>query len=147
MNGRRCPNCGEHVDNNSLTCPKCFKEIPRDVPVSSEPRARGTDAKNGRNTNKNLAVILALIPAFFGLLGLGQIYRDPTKSKGYILLVIGAVIFVPFVLLFLTMMHSGFLSALLIFIMELVLFLIYVGVALYALVDIALGSMLKMFRI
>jgi hypothetical protein len=147
MNGRRCPHCGEYVDNNSLTCPKCFKEIPRDIPVSSEPRTQSTDPKSGRSINKNLTVLLALIPAFFGLLGLGQIYREPRESKGYILLAIGVVIFVPFVLLFMTMIHSGFLSALLIFVMELVLFLIYVGVALYALVDVALGSVLKMFRI
>jgi hypothetical protein len=147
MSGRKCPNCGEYVDNNSLTCPRCFKEIPRDVPVSSEPRAQSTDAKGGRTVYKNLTVVLALIPAFFGLLGLGQIYRDPTKPRGYVLLAIGVVIFVPFVLLFLTMIHSGPLSALLIFVIELVLFLIYVGVALYALVDVALGSVFKLFRI
>lgn len=90
---RRCPYCGELVPNNSLTCPKCYKKIP----VEPEPVKDTGGAQPGRSArgyNKTLALILSVIPAFIGLLGLGLIYRDPRRKRGYVALVFGLVIFV-----------------------------------------------------
>jgi hypothetical protein len=140
------------VDNNSLTCPKCFKEIPRDVPTASEPRSEDTRSNPnnaGRKINRSVTLVLAVIPALFGLLGLGQIYSNPNNLKGFKLLGLGLIIFIPFAFLFLTLINSdnGILSAFLIFLVDLVLFLVYVGVAAYSFLDAVFGSFLRVFGV
>ena len=72
MADRRCPNCGELVPAFSLTCPKCYRSIPREEP---EGRYRIIDddrAPTPRMTNRRLVLILSILPAVFGLFGLGN---------------------------------------------------------------------------
>lgn len=90
MSDRRCPNCGELVPSNSLTCPSCYKEIPRDAVVyeihedDDGPSGR---SGAGKDKNRTLTLILALL-GVFGFMGLGQIYQGHHR-KGSIFLVIG----------------------------------------------------------
>lgn len=99
MADRRCPNCGELVPSNSLTCPKCYKRLPKEPePVRKEERR---ESGGKREYSRRIAVLLCLIPGLFGLLGLGLVYRNPRQKRGYIALVIGFLVFVAAV--FLTM--------------------------------------------
>lgn len=38
-------------------------------------------------------LILSIVPAFVGLLGLGLIYKYPTRKRGYIALLLGLLVF------------------------------------------------------
>ena len=89
---RYCPKCGEPVPPNSLTCPKCYAKIPAE-PVKKESRSQDSGGP-GRSNNGRVRMALAIIPGFFGILGLGQIYRNYRQLKGYIFLVLGLVFFV-----------------------------------------------------
>ncbi len=87
---RYCPKCGEPVPSNSLTCPKCYTKIPPEpVKVTNDSGSSGTAKK----PDKGLRLLLTIIPGFFGILGLGQIYRDYTSIKGYIFLLVGMALF------------------------------------------------------
>lgn len=91
MADRRCPYCGELVPSNSVTCPKCYKKIPTEPePVRRE---RRSSEGGGRTPNRTVALLLAIIPGFFGLLGLGLIYRNPRQKRGYLALVLGLLVF------------------------------------------------------
>ena len=93
MADRRCPYCGELVPSNSLTCPKCYKRIPKEPePAPRREERRETGGK--RDYSRKIAVFLCLIPGLFGLLGLGLVYRNPRQKRGYIALVIGLLVFV-----------------------------------------------------
>ena len=48
-------------------------------------------SKSGKSRQTRLA--LTIIPALFGVLGLGQIYRDHKASKGYFFLITGLLFF------------------------------------------------------
>lgn len=85
---RYCPKCGEPVPSNSLTCPKCYAKIPPEPVVSREE----TETKRTRK-KFDTQILLSLIPGFFGILGLGQIYRNHSDVKGYLFLIIGAILF------------------------------------------------------
>lgn len=63
---RRCRGCGAQVPVNSLTCPKCYREMPREVGDAPERDPR-------------IALLLALIPGIIGLWGLGHIYMGLTE--------------------------------------------------------------------
>ena len=82
---RYCPKCGEPVPSNSLTCPKCYTKIPPE-PAKTEKKSGGTDAKGKSNT---IRMILSIVPGFFGILGLGQIYRNYKQKRGYVFLLLG----------------------------------------------------------
>ena len=93
---RRCPHCGEAVPSNSLNCPKCFKSIPReefkikdDIRAGSIPHDRSPSV---HRVNIKIVILLALIPAAIGFMGLAQIYEKET-SKGVKFLIIGFIIF------------------------------------------------------
>lgn len=99
MAERRCPYCGELVPSNSITCPKCYKRIPNEPePVSNESVQKKT---RGGGRSRTIALILSLVPALVGLLGLGLIYRNPKGKFGWFSLAFGIMFFVA--ALFLTM--------------------------------------------
>ena len=96
---RRCPYCGELVPSNSITCPKCYKKIPKEP----EPARRESkpEQREKKGYSRKLAILLSIIPAFVGLLGLGLIYVNPRRKRGYIAFALGLLFFVMAV--FLTM--------------------------------------------
>lgn len=147
MSQRKCPHCGELVQSNSLTCPKCFKSIPREESVdTSEYVINDEKGKRTGSKSPNLTAFLAIFPAFVGILGLGMIYQDPRSSKGYWFLIAGLILFLPFLALFFTMLDSGFLSAILLFIALVIIILIYISAAIAAFVETMFGSIFKVFR-
>ncbi|WII07335.1 hypothetical protein PED39_07015 [Methanomassiliicoccales archaeon LGM-RCC1] len=88
---RYCPNCGEAVPSNCLTCPKCYAKIPAE-PVKNERRQE--EQRTGSNgKNQSIRRILAIVPGFFGILGLGHIYMDYKQPRGYKFLIVGLVFF------------------------------------------------------
>lgn len=93
MADRRCPYCGELVPSNSITCPKCFKKIPKEPePVREEGREKPRQER-GRHYNRTVALGLSLIPGLVGFLGLGLIYSNPRKKRGYFALALGLLFF------------------------------------------------------
>lgn len=141
MNQKRCPHCGEYVQNSSLTCPKCFREIPRGS-VSTE-RAAKEDKKGKQRKVSSAAVLLSVIPPFAGLLGLGIIYSDPRSRTGYGFLAAGLLLFICALALFFVIRNSGFFSAVLSFAALAVVLVLYVLAALAALIETLFGSVLK----
>ncbi len=93
MADRRCPNCGERVPSNSITCPKCFKKIPNDPEPVRESNGSGSSSRTGKDRSRTVMLILSIVPAFVGLLGLGLIYKYPTRKRGYIALLLGLLVF------------------------------------------------------
>jgi len=86
---RYCPKCGEPVPSFSLTCPKCYAKIPQ------EPAARPQeDSQKTEKKGSQASLLLSVIPGFFGLLGLGHIYRDYKDGKGYFFLIVGLILFI-----------------------------------------------------
>lgn len=145
MTQRTCPHCGEYVEQNSLTCPKCFREVPREPPAVTQERA----SENEKRTSGKVpgaAVFLAIFPAFIGLLGLGIIYTNPKNRNGYLFLFTGLVLFLPFVALFFLMLGSGLLSAILLFVATIIFLLLYIFVAIVAFIETTLGSVFRILR-
>jgi len=92
---RRCPYCGKFVSGNSLNCPSCFKDIPRNVEKTEE---RGQVHKESER-NRTLVIILALLFGAFGFMGLGHIYVGEHK-KGLLFLFISLPMMIILALLF-----------------------------------------------
>ena len=86
---RRCPKCGEPVPSNCITCPKCYTKLP------AEPVERPKEnAKQPQKDNKHtIALILTIVPALFGFLGLGMLYNNGRSRLPLIILVIGVILF------------------------------------------------------
>jgi len=145
MNQKKCPHCGEYVQSSSLTCPRCFREVPREPPAV---RREHTDGGKRERSGKVpvAALLLAVIPPLVGLLGLGLIYLRPKDREGYWFLAGGLVLFLPFLALFFLMRDSGFFSAILLFMALLIIFLIYVSAAAAAFIETVFGSVLKFLR-
>ncbi|MBE6525672.1 MAG: hypothetical protein E7Z66_03805 [Thermoplasmata archaeon] len=94
MSDRRCPSCGEKVPSFSVTCPKCYKSIPRDEPKEKPNGYKIIDddrAPSIRTVNRKTVLILALIPGALGLMGLGQIYQKDYR-KGFMFMIIGILL-------------------------------------------------------
>jgi len=143
MKERKCPHCGEYVQKNSLTCPKCFGEIPRDPPPEYVIKE---DRKERSGKVPSAAVLLSIIPPFVGLLGLGLIFLDPKNSKGYWFMAAGLLLFLTSLALFYMIRHSGFFSAVLLFGALAIIVLIYVSAAVAALLETIFGSAIKFLR-
>ena len=143
MNEKRCPNCKELVSSNSLTCPKCFAQIPRDAVSDINAEQKKKDEK--KNKNMRIVMVLATIPALFGLLGLGRIYLDPKDSKGYWFLVAGLVLFLPLIALLFSIFDSGLLTALLFLVALVILSLVYISAAIAIFFDTVFGSVFRIF--
>ena len=100
---RKCPYCGESVPSFSINCPKCYRDIPREEKKNEEKEdiKRGTIPNNRMPSVKiidmRIVLILALIPAAVGLMGMGQIYERYYR-KGLTFLGIGLLLFIPLVL-------------------------------------------------
>ena len=90
---RKCPYCGEEVPTFSVTCPKCYNEIPREEEKAQQ--SRGYSVPNDRvpaTRTYSKTLILAIVPALFGIMGLGQIYQGRTE-KGVKFLIVGLLSF------------------------------------------------------
>ena len=79
---KRCPHCGEFVSGNSLNCPSCFKDIPRDIEKTEERKGPARESKK----NRTFAIILALLFGAFGFMGIGHFYIGEHK-KGALFLI------------------------------------------------------------
>lgn len=142
MPDRYCPFCGELVTSNSITCPKCYKKIPADQPARKEDERKGSEKR--REYSGKVALALNLIPGLFGILGIGQIYRDNRDAKGYIILVVGLILFTIAMLLILNMFPGPVMNILTKFsaIPVMILYaLVYIG----AVADIVVGKVLGKF--
>ena len=92
---KKCPYCGEEVPTFSVTCPKCYREIPREETETK--RSSGYSVPNDRvpatkTYNRTLILILAIVPALIGIMGMGQIYQGRVE-KGIKFLVVGLLSF------------------------------------------------------
>lgn len=106
MTTRRCPFCGEAVPSYSTSCPACFRNIPegdsesegnRDIRGRTDATGETIQRKAGEIfTDRNMILFLTLIPAAFGIMGLGQIYQKNYR-KGLIFLAIGLPLFLALV--------------------------------------------------
>ena len=149
MSDRYCPFCGELVPSTSVTCPKCYRKIPTepDVPKEERRRERQRDTPVGerpkRSYNKKVALALAVIPGFFGVLGLGQIYKDYRSTGGYFILLLGLLLFTGSMLLLTSHMH-GVLMNILTTIGAFPLMLLYAFVFIGSVIDILLNSLFRM---
>lgn len=128
MAERRCPYCGELVPSTSITCPRCYKKIP----VEPERRAddyRMTDEspRKERGFSRKLALALNVVPGFFGILGLGQIYRDWRQTRGYVFLALGLLLFWGAALILLNVMPI--LSSVVALPLLIIYVLLYIGAA------------------
>lgn len=90
---KKCPYCGEEVPTFSVTCPKCYREIPREETKRSSGYSVPNDRVPATKTyNKTLILILAIVPALIGIMGMGQIYQGRVE-KGIKFLVVGLLSF------------------------------------------------------
>ncbi|WP_400236811.1 hypothetical protein [Methanomethylophilus alvi] len=148
---RRCPNCGAVVPKGSLTCPQCYTEVPRDDLDQTEPayggrkyeRPRDEYERQLKKRKKSLtvALILAVVPAFFGILGLGQIYEDRRDSKGWKFLVTGLVFFIILVSMIVLLNMSGILGAIMMAVPLILFGGLYICTAIASVADVYLGSL------
>ncbi len=87
---RYCPKCGEAVPSNSITCPKCYAKMPAEEPKKER---KESSPRTDRQKSRRIRLTLTVVPAFFGILGLGQIYRNYRSMRGYIFLLLGILFF------------------------------------------------------
>lgn len=93
MADRRCPFCNELVPSTSITCPKCYRKIPMQEPEPvKEAKTYGGDGRK-RDPRNIIALVLAIVPALFGFLGLGLIYKYRGTGIGKYFLIGGLVLF------------------------------------------------------
>ena len=137
------------MPSTSVTCPKCYRKIPAepDAPKEERRRERQRDTPVGerpkRSYNKKVALALAVIPGFFGVLGLGQIYKDYRSTGGYFILLLGLLLFTGSMLLLTSHMH-GVLMNILTTIGAFPLMLLYAFVFIGSVIDILLNSLFRM---
>ncbi|HKM09411.1 MAG TPA: zinc ribbon domain-containing protein [Candidatus Methanomethylophilaceae archaeon] len=148
---RRCPNCNELVPSNSITCPKCYRTVPRDEKVADTGRStqRADTYKIQETSVKNMkiAMLLAIIPGLFGIQGLGLVYLDRKDSRGWIFLLIGAVLFLA--LVGMASLWNGvgsFTRVVLIFTM-IIFGVLYLSSYIAQLAETRFGSVLRLFRV
>jgi hypothetical protein len=143
MSQKRCPHCGEIVQSNSLTCPKCFKTIQREEYVERRERS---DERKGSGKVPTAAVLLAVFPPLVGLLGLGAIYLEPKRKRGYAMLIIGLVLYVSLIALLFTILGSGIVSAIFLLIAFVIILLIYISAAIAAFFETLFGSVFRVLK-
>jgi hypothetical protein len=145
MNQKKCPFCGEFVHGNDLTCPKCFKAVPREQSIK-ETQCASNKKTREKGRVSGAALLLAIFPPIFGLLGLGIIYKDHKDRNGYWFLIAGLLLFLPSIWILFTMLRSGFFSAVLLFIVLVILSLIYISAAVAAFLETIFGSVFKVLK-
>jgi len=147
---RYCPNCRAVVPDNSLNCPQCFAEIPRDGWVSEGEQMKYNPSKDeyrenlGKRHKSELAVlILAIAPAFFGILGMGQIYRDRRDKVGWYFFIGGLFLVFAFATLLWMALAGGPIGTILLAIPAFIFLVLYVLAAIVSIVDAMTGSLLR----
>ncbi len=133
---RSCPYCGEEVPSFSLTCPKCYREIPREE--KKEERRRGPSVPNDRapatqTYSRTIILVLAILPALFGIMGMAQIYQKKTK-RGLKFLAVGLASFLIMAFCMYQMITSGG-WAFLLFGLAVISLLVYLGTFIAQLFD------------
>jgi len=144
---RKCPKCGAVVPDNSLTCPQCYTEVPRDL-VETEPlhdRNEFREQIERRKKNMKISLALAIIPAFFGILGIGLIYQDSRDYRGWKFLAVGAVLYIlPVITLMIG--FTTLIGAVLLLLPVFFALLLYAGAALVSIAETYFGSFRLIFR-
>lgn len=139
----KCPACGEPVPSNSLTCPKCYASVPRrEKEPEREKPASGCILKSGL-----ISLLLAVVPAPFGLLGLGLIYRNYKDHKGWAYLVFGLVVYILLFSFIRWWVNGEVIAKVLSTVMIFMLALVYVSAFFAQFAETKFGSVLKMFRL
>jgi hypothetical protein len=147
---RACPHCGELVPSDCIRCPRCYKDIPseeKEAKKAAENVRTGDGSHRTDGKNIDTATALAVLPAFIGVLGLGQIYLEPREGKGYWFLAIGLLFWIPLVILVSAIFRSGIVTAFLLAIAAAVLGLLYVSAAIASIIDAHFGSVFRFLRI
>jgi hypothetical protein len=157
---RFCPYCGVAVPSNCVTCPKCFKNLPREDGTENSSQNEFIDGKITREKtevhdegvkivkkNRKLMLILAIIPAFFGVLGLAQIYREYRNHLGYFFLIVGLILFIPSVFLIMGVWTTGVFIGIFRIVAYIILTLLYLSAALASVLDAAFGSVFKIIKL
>jgi len=142
---RYCPYCGASIPDNALTCPNCYKQVSRNPDAGRQNQYNtytddGSQRLGHSHKSRSLTMLLATVPAFFGILGLGQLYQDYRNGKGWIFLILGLIFYTVLVLMILTVAGNGLVAALLLTIAIIIFALLYLSTAVAALVDAYLGS-------
>lgn len=132
MSGQRCPYCGELVPPNSVNCPKCYRNLPSEVFKINEEEKKAEKAEKRSEAKRTIGLILAIIPGFIGILGLGQLYYG--RKRGFVLLLLGACFF--FAGIALVMFIPPFSI-----ILAIPMFVIYALLFIASLIDLSLGSL------
>ncbi len=99
MADRYCPYCGEMVTSTSITCPKCYKKLPNQPEPSGDGGGSGGKTSPSGGKSRSIALLLAIIPGIFGVLGLGLLYNDKSSKPGLMLLAIGLLTFILFLVI------------------------------------------------
>ena len=96
MGDRKCPYCRELVPEFSVSCPRCYRSIPKTEPVRG-PVDEGR-APSVEMTDRRVVAMLALIPGAIGVMGLGQFYQKDYR-KGAVFLCMGIVMMAAIIIL------------------------------------------------
>src|ERR1700719_2459139 len=86
-----CPTCGRLVSLEASYCPACSAPLRRTSSYSSSRQPYYAETASAPRKNPRLAAVLALVPGFFGLWGLGHIYAG-SIAKGLGMFVAGVII-------------------------------------------------------
>ncbi len=135
---RHCPNCGAIVPPESLNCPHCYHDVPRtltetEYETHNRTREQYDDQMSKRHKSRTVSLILATIPALIGLLGLAQIYQDHREPLGWKILVGGLILYLFMVGMVRLVINTGGLSLLLLIVPIFILLVMYLLLALFAL--------------
>jgi TM2 domain-containing membrane protein YozV len=80
-----CPNCGRAVNAADAFCPSCGYNL-KAVSIPKPQPAVPLEHKS-----PGIAAVLALVPGFFGLMGIGHIYVG-RLGRGIALLIVGIIL-------------------------------------------------------
>lgn len=145
MTLHRCPHCGEYVPSTSKKCPKCYRTVPE---CSVDRREYGRPAtRNTGEKSKTFAFLLALVPGIIGLQGLGLIYLNYRRERGWYFLIVGLILFLSLLACASWWDSVGSLTRVLLIFAMIVLALIYISSYLAQLAETRLGSVFRMFRL
>ena len=135
---RKCSNCGETVQSNSLTCPRCFKSVPREDFVTESTNKTVVE----KEKNFKLFSFLTFVPSIFGFMGLGQIYFKEYKRGIFFL---GAGLLLAFTIAFLLMGDKSGIAGFLTLYVIIGLFLLFILLYVIQVIDAYSLTLLKHF--
>lgn len=134
---RRCPNCGAVVPPESLNCPHCYHDVPRTITgpendYHNRTYAQYEDQLSKRHKSRLISLVLAVIPAFIGLLGLAQIYQDYRDPLGWKILGGGLILYLILVGMIVLIIGTGGIGVLLLTIPIILVGALYLLLALFS---------------